>query len=110
MISSLPTDPRQNRMRRCHRPGLRVAAAILAAIGLVGWTDGAAASLLGAQVSYRSLFPNTNTVLNNLGTQTVTPLTTFNDTKNGLTSFFIGQQLVVENTSTDRNSRCPPAA
>lgn len=74
-------------------------AAALAVIGLVVSAGTASASLIGAQVSYRSLFPNTASVLNNLGTQTVTPLTTFTDTKNGLTSFFLGNQLVIENTS-----------
>ena len=77
----------------------RNAIAALAAAALVGWAALASASLIGAKVSYRSFFPNTGSVLNALGTQTVTPLTTFNDTTNGLRSFFIGSQLVVENTS-----------
>ena len=76
----------------------RRAAAALACIGLLGSAGTASASLIGAQVSYQSLFPNTQTVLNAGGTQTVTPLTTFNDTQNGLTSFFIGNKLV-DNTS-----------
>jgi hypothetical protein len=76
--------------------------AVAAALGLsvlLGIADPASASLLGAEVSYESLFPNTQSVLNNLGTETVTPLTSFADPQNGLTSFFIGNQIVVENTS-----------
>lgn len=84
-------------MQRCPRPALRAAA--LGYIGLLGFADTASASLIGAQVSYESLFPDTHTLLSNLGTQTVTPLTTFTDTQNGVTSFFIGNQLVIENTS-----------
>ena len=97
MTSTVPAEAHHRRRRR--RLALRAAAAAFAALGALGLTDAASASLLGAQVSYRSLFPNTNSVLSNLGTQTVIPLTTFDDTKNGLKSFFIGNQLVVENTS-----------
>jgi hypothetical protein len=77
----------------------RGATAIFVGVGLLASANAASASLIGAQVTYRSLFPNTQSVLDAGGTQTVTPLTTFADTKNGLSSFFIGNKLVVENTS-----------
>ena len=99
MTLSVPSDPRQDRPQGLPRPAIRIAAAAVACVGLLGFAHSASASLLGAGVTYQSLFPDTHTVLNNLGTQTVSPLTTFADTQNGLTSFFIGNQLVVENTS-----------
>jgi hypothetical protein len=84
--------------RRSHR-AIQRAAAALGLVLLLGSTGTASASLLGGEVSYEYLFPNTQNVVDNLGTETVTPLTNFADTQNGLTSFFIGNQLVVENTS-----------
>jgi hypothetical protein len=50
-------------------------------------------------VSYAYLFPNQASQLDNLGTKTVTPTTTFTDTQNGITSYFLGNQLVIQNTS-----------
>jgi hypothetical protein len=70
-----------------------------AAVGLLASAHIASASLIGAQVSYQYLFPTQKSLDGTLPAQTVTPLTTFADTINGLTSFFLGNQLVVENTS-----------
>ena len=99
MTRRISADPCLDRTSRRLRRATHFAAAALGPIVLLGPTGPASASLLGAEVSYQSLFPNTQSVLNNLGTETVTPLTSFADTPNGLTSFFIGNQLVVENTS-----------
>ncbi len=99
MTSSASGAASRDRIRAHRRLAAGAGAIALALVGLLGSTDRAAASLVGAQVSYQYLFPNTQSVLDTLGTQTVAPLTTFNDAQNGLTSFFIGNQLVIENTS-----------
>jgi hypothetical protein len=74
--------------------------AALTAAALLGSTGAASASLLGAPVSYQYFYPDTTTVANALGPQIVTPLTTFTDSLNGLRAFFIGGQLVIENTTS----------
>lgn len=73
------------------------AAAACAACALLA-QPGQAATLVGSQVSYASDFPTLNNVLSSLGTQTVAAGTTFNDTAQGLRSFFVGNQLVIQNT------------
>ncbi len=98
-ISRISAGFGTDRTRERRRPAIKAAAIAFASFGLLGFENTASASLLGAQVSYQSLFPNTQTILSNLGTQTVGPLTSFTDSQNGITSFFIGNQLVVENTS-----------
>jgi hypothetical protein len=59
---------------------------------------GHAATLVGSQVTYTSDFPNPGSVLSSLGTQTVAAGTLFDDTAQGLRSFFVGNQLVIQNT------------
>ena len=75
-----------------------VAVAVAVAVTLMGFVTSASASLIGAPVSYQYDDPTTQSVNYTLPTQTVTPLTTFNDTANGIMSYFIGNQLVVQNT------------
>ena len=77
--------------------GVRLAA-VAAAATLMGPVTSASASLIGAQVSYQYDDPTTQSVNYTLPTQTVTPPTTFNDTNNGIMSYFLGNQLVVQNT------------
>ncbi len=79
--------------------GRRVTTFVAAAgLTLIGSVSSASASLIGAQVSYQYDNPTMQSVNYTLPTQTVTPLTTFNDTANGLMSYFLGNQLVVQNT------------
>ena len=75
-----------------------VAVAAAAGVALIGSLSSASASLIGAQVGYQYDYPTTQSVNYTLPTQTVTPLTTFNDPANGITSYFLGNLLVVQNT------------
>jgi hypothetical protein len=63
--------------RRCLTRRGTVVAFVCA--GLLASVGNASASLIGAQATYHDLFPNAQTVQENLGTKTVTPLTTFTD-------------------------------
>ena len=65
-----------------------VAVAVAVAVTLMGFVTSASASLIGAQASYQYDDPTTQSVNYTLPTQTVTPLTTFNDTANGIMSYF----------------------
>ena len=103
MTSSAAAEPCRNQMQSPRRHIGR-AAALLACLGIAGWSNAASATLIGAQVSYESLFPNTNSVLNNLGTQTITPLTDFADTKNNP----VLNYAVFPEFPGDRNSPTPP--
>lgn len=67
-------------------------------VALIALAESASASLIGAQVSYQYIYPVPGSIDGTLPTQVVTPLTKFTDTRNGLTSFFLGNQLVVQNT------------
>ena len=79
--------------------GMRFATVVaVAGVTLMGFVTSASASLIGAQASYQYDDPTTQSVNYTLPTQTVTPLTTFNDTANGIMSYFFGNQLVVQNT------------
>jgi hypothetical protein len=100
MTQTAAIAPVSGRGARRRRPRRAWAVAALAAAALLAGAGPAAASLIGATVSYQYFYPNTATVANALGPQTVTPLTTFDDALNGLRSFFIGNQLVIENTSS----------
>ena len=99
MMDIASAKPWPNRRSDRWRPTSRMASVAIACIGLLASSGAASASLLGAQVTYQAVLPNINSVQETLAPHIVTPLTTFNDTKNGLTSFFIGNQLVIQNTS-----------
>jgi hypothetical protein len=79
---------------------VQAGATVVAVAGCFVAPSAAWASLIGSQVSYAYLFPNQASQLDNLGTKTVTPTTTFTDTQNGLTSYFLDNQLVIQNTSS----------
>src|SRR5215469_18460924 len=76
------------------RTPILFAAACVAAVAAV---QPAEAGLIGANVSYDFLFPNSTTVAKSIPEQTITPATAIVDNVGGLTTTFTDDQITITN-------------